>query len=451
MMSIGSAIGVGLFLGSGEAMSIAGPALLISYALVGAVVFCLMRALGEMAVHRPTCGSFSEYAQLYLGEFAGFASGWTYWLYGIAGPMAELTAVGVFMHFWFPSLPQWIPAIIGLATLYVVQWLSVRLFGEFEFWFAIIKVIAIVGLILLGIIILVTGWTALGQGATISNLWSHGGFFPNGASGLFMTLPLAVFAFIGVEMIGVTAGEASEPEKTLPRAFNNTLWRILIFYIGALFVLMMVQPWTAYSANVSPFVATLSKAGLAGAAGIVNFVVLTSALSACNGNLFGASRLLFSLATNGSAPRPIRWLSQRKVPGVAVSVSFAFVGIGVIINYVAPAQAFTYVTSVATIAGLSSWFIIALAHLGFRRTLRRTGQPVPAFRLPGAPWTAYFVLAATIGVAISMGFTSGTRIGLYTGAVWAVFIVIAYTGKRRQLRRTAIPVHEPAVTAADEA
>lgn len=270
-------------------------------------------------------------------------------------------------------------------------------------------------------------------------------FFPQDAKGVFLTLQLAVFAFIGVEMLGITAGEAADPEKTLPRAVNNVIWRILIFYIGALFVLMMVQPWTAYSANASPFVVTLSKAGLVGGAGILNFVVLTSALSACNANLFSASRLLWGLAASGSAPRRFRWVSKRAVPGVAVSVSFGCTGIGVLINYVAPAQAFTYITSVATIACLSAWAFIALAHLGFRRALRRTGEAVPAFHLRGAPWTALLVLAAVVGVAISMGFTSGTRIGLYAGAVGAVLIVVAYAARQWQLRGAAARVPEPAI------
>ncbi|MFE0419306.1 amino acid permease [Streptomyces tendae] len=450
MMSLGGAIGVGLFLGSGGAISIAGPALLIAYALVGTVVYCVMRALGEMSVHSPVSGSFSEYARMYVGGFAGFASGWMYWLWSIACPMAELTAAGVFMHYWFPSLPQWIPALIGLVGLYAVHWTSVRLFGEFEYWFAIIKVVAIVGLILLGAIVLITGWTALSHGATISNLWNHGGFFPKGAKGVFLALQLAVFAFIGIEQIGMTAGEAADPEKTMPRAVNNVIWRILVFYIGALFILMTVQPWTQYSDGASPFVATLSKAGIAGAAGILNFVVLTSALSAGNASLFSGSRLLFSLSHAGSAPRALRHVSHRNVPVAAVTVMAACSGVGVLINYVAPGQAFTYVTSVATIGGLSSWAVIALAHMGLRRSLRRTGQPLPAFRLPGAPWTSLFVLAATAAAAISMGFTPGTRVGLYSGGVAFVLIVIAYAVKQRRSRREDVPTAEPTVVRSQE-
>jgi AAT family amino acid transporter len=269
-----------------------------------------MRALGEMAVYHPISGSFSEYARPYVGEFAGFATGWSYWLYAVAGPMAELTAAGIYMHCWFSSLPQWIPALVGLAVLYLVHWMSVRLFGEFEFLVRDHQVVAIVGLILIELVVVITGWTALGHGATISNLWNHGVFFPQGAKGVFLTLQLAVFAFIGVEMLGITAGEAADPEKTLPRAVNNVIWRILIFYIGA---------------------------------------------------------------------------------------------------------------------------------------LRRTGEAVPAFHLRGAPWTALLVLAAVVGVAISMGFTSGTRIGLYAGAVGAVLIVVAYAARQWQLRGAAARVPEPAI------
>jgi amino acid transporter, AAT family len=426
MMSIGMAIGVGLFLGSGEGIHLAGPGLLVAYALAGAVVYCLMRALGEMAVHSPQAGSFSEYATIHIGPFVGFATGWTYWLQCVAGPMAELTATGVYMHYWLPSLPQWVPALIGLVLLYAVHWISVRLFGEFEFWFALIKIIAIVGLILLGFVIVLTGATALGQGASIANLWKFGGFFPTGTKGVFLTLQIAVFAFIGVEMIGITAGEAADPTRTIPRAVRSVIWRIIIFYLGALFILMVLRPWSHYTAEASPFVAVLSGAGLTGAAGILNFVVLTSALSSCNANIFSASRLLYGLASSGSAPGSLSRTSHRHVPVPALTVTALAVGVGVLINYVAPEQAFLALTSIVSVSGLWTWGVIAFSHLRFRQRLRNEGEPLPAFRLPGAPWTNILVIAAAAAVLVSLGFGTETRTGLYTGAAWAVLLSSLY-------------------------
>ncbi|WP_137980634.1 amino acid permease [Streptomyces violaceusniger] len=434
MMSVGMAIGVGLFLGSGRGIHIAGPALLIAYALAGAVVYCLMRGLGEMAVHSPHAGSFSEYARIHVSPFAGFVTGWTYWLQCIVGPMAELTASGVYMHYWYPDLPQWVPALIGLILLFGVHWVSVRMFGESEFWFALIKIIAIVGLILFGAVIIITGVTALGHGANLSNLWTSGGFFPNGGHGFFLTLQIAVFAFIGVEMLGITAGEAAHPERTIPKAVGNVIWRIIVFYIGALFILMVVQPWTRYTADVSPFVSVFSRAGLAGAAGIMNFVVLTSALSSCNANMFSASRLLYGLASAGSAPRALHHTTRRRVPGRALTVTTLAVGAGVLFNYLAPAHAFIMLTSVVSASGLWTWSMIAFSHMRFRRRLALEGAPLPVFRLPGAPWTNIFVVAMVVIVLVSLAFESDTRVGLYTGAVWFALLTIIYVVRQRVAR-----------------
>jgi amino acid transporter, AAT family len=435
MMSIGMAIGVGLFLGSGQGIHIAGPALLVAYAIAGAVVYCLMRGLGEMAVHSPHAGSFSEYARIHVSPFTGFVTGWTYWLQCVAGPMAELTASGVYMHYWFPDLPQWVPAFVGLVLLFGVHWISVRIFGESEFWFALIKVIAIVGLILFGVVIVITGVTALGAGASLGNLWRFGGFFPNGGHSLFLTLQIAIFAFIGVEMLGITAGEAAHPERTIPKAVGGVIWRVIIFYIGALFILMVIQPWTQYTAEVSPFVSAFSKAGLVGAAGIMNFVVLTSALSSCNANMFSASRLLYGLASAGSAPRGLRRTTRRQVPGRALTVTTLAIGIGVLINYVAPAQAFIILTSIVSVSGMWTWGVIAVSHLRFRRSLARDGSPLPAFRLPGAPWTNIFVVMIAAFVLVSLAFNADTRVGLYAGAVWGALLAIVYVARRRISRR----------------
>jgi len=299
MIAIGGAIGVGLFLGSGKAIAKAGPGLLLSYAIGGIAIFFIMRALGELLLHKPVAGSFATYAEEFVGPFAGFATGWSYWFMWVVIGMAEITAVGVYIHYWLPEVPQWVPALVTLAVLTVVNIVAVRLFGELEFWFALIKVVTIVALILGGLAVIVFGIGDLGQGAGVSNLSSHGGFLPFGVLGAVLALQMVMFAYQGVELIGVTAGEAEDPARVLPRATNGIIWRILIFYLGALAVIMSLLPWAQLDPSASPFVFVFDKLGLNAAADVINLVVITAAASSCNSGLFSNGRMLFTLARSG--------------------------------------------------------------------------------------------------------------------------------------------------------
>lgn len=434
MIAIGGAIGVGLFLGSGKAIAKAGPGLLLSYAIGGIAIFFIMRALGELLLHKPVAGSFATYAEEFVGPFAGFATGWSYWFMWVVIGMAEITAVGVYVHYWLPDVPQWIPALVTLAVLTVVNIVAVRLFGELEFWFALIKVVTIVALILGGLAVIVFGIGDLGQGAGVSNLWSHGGFLPFGVLGAVLALQMVMFAYQGVELIGVTAGEAEDPAKVLPRATNGIIWRILIFYLGALAVIMSLLPWTQLDPNASPFVFVFDKLGLSAAADVINLVVITAAASSCNSGLFSNGRMLFTLARSGQAPRAFGRVSRNHVPVAGIAASAAVMLIGVGLNYVVPEEAFIWVTSISLVGSLWTWGIIMIAHLGYRRAVAEGRSAPVAFRMPGAPVANWLVVAFLVLVAVFLGFDPSTRVALYVAPVWFGLLIVGYlltAGRRR--------------------
>ncbi|MFK0263827.1 amino acid permease [Streptomyces angustmyceticus] len=442
MIAIGGTIGVGLFLGSAQALHDAGPGLLITYAVAGLVVFFVMRALGELLVHRPVSGSFATYAEEFIGKWAGFATGWSYWLMWVVTGTAELTAAGIYVRYWWPEVPQWLPGLIALAVLGVANLLAVRLFGEFEFWFAIIKVATIVVLLVMAAAILVFGFGPLGKTAALSNIWTHGGFFPHGMAGPLLALQVVVFAFVGVELLGVTAGESKDPEKTLPSAVRRVIWRIGLFYLGALTAVMALVPWTQLDPDVSPFVLVFAKVGVPAAAGVVNMVVLTAALSSCNSGVFSTGRMLLTLAGDRHAPAAFGKVSRQGVPAAGILASMAVMLLGVAANYFVPKEAFAYVTSVATIAAVFTWGIIVCAHLRYRAAVRAGRLRPVAFRMPLAPASNYFVLAFLGLVLVLLAFDAETRIALYVAPVWAVILVAGYRLTRRT-RAAVLPETPP--------
>jgi AAT family amino acid transporter len=431
LIAIGGAIGVGLFLGSGKAISEAGPAVLLCYLGAGAIVFLMMRALGEMAVERPVAGSFSTYAEEYVGAWAGFATGWTYWLMWTVTVMAEITAVGIYTQFFFPEVAQWVPAAASVAVLLGANLISVRLFGETEFWFALIKIVAIVAFILAGLAILIFGIGSLSDQAAISNLWSHGGFFPEGLGGVLAALQIVTFAFIGVELIGVTAGEARDPRRELPAAINRVAWRILLFYVGAIAIVFALIPWDRVSTTTSPFVLAWDSIGIGAAAGILNGVVLTAALSSSNSGIFASARMMFSLAKRGEAPHSLHFLSRARVPVRGILVTGVVLAGGVLLNALVPEKAFTYITSVATVGVLWVWGMIAFAHLRFR-ALRSTEATPSRFPMPAAPWGNYAVLAYVALVGVLLAVTDDQRVAVIAGAVWALVLALGWSRIRRR-------------------
>lgn len=430
LIAIGGTIGVGLFLGSARAIHNAGPALVLAYALGGIAIFFIMRALGELLTYRPVAGSFATYADEFCGPFAGFVTGWSYWFAWIATAMAELTAIGVYVRWWLPAVPQWLPALVALLALYGSNLLAVRMFGELEFWFALIKVVTIVALIVSGLVVIVFHVGDLGAGASFSNLWSHGGFLPYGVGGMLLTMQIVMFAYVGVELIGVTAGEAQDPKVVLPRATNGIILRILIFYIGALIVIMALVPWNELSPSVSPFVYVFEKLRVPAAAGLINLVVITAASSSCNSGLFSTGRMLWSLAQRQQAPRALAALSPRHVPAAGIHASAAVMLLGVALNYMVPERVFIWVTSVALVGTFWTWGIILVSHRNYRRAVQAGRAAAAPFRMPGAPFANWAVLAFLAAVSALLWRDPDNRVALYVAPVWFGLLTIGYLASK---------------------
>ena len=427
LMALGSTIGVGLFLGSATAIKLAGPSILLGYLLAGIVAFIVLRTLGEMAVHEPVAGSFAAYANNYVSPLAGYMVGWGYWTYWVVVGIAEVTAVGIYMGIWFPEIPQWIWALSSIMMMGLINLIAVKVFGEFEFWFALIKVVAIVAMIALGGSVILFGFTNDWQPIGLSNLWKHGGFFPNGISGMLLSLQMVLFAYVGIEMIGLSAGEAENPKKTIPMAIDSLAWRILIFYMGAILVILAIFPWNEVGQQGSPFVVMFERIGLREAAGLINFVVITAALSSCNAGIFSGGRLLYSLSSNGYAPAPYAKLSKYGVPHRAVIATVAVSMTGVILNYFVPDKAFQYVMAAVTFIGLMVWIAILFTQLKFRRSLTKTEVTELAYRTPWYPYSSWFALGFIFLVIVLMGFHEDARIALILGpCLLGVYLAMFY-------------------------
>lgn len=426
MIAIGGTIGVGLFLGSAVAIQKAGPGLALSYAIGGLVMFLVMRALGELLLYRPVSGSFSTYADEFIGNWAGFTTGWSYWFMWVVTGMAQITAVGIYVHYWFPGIPQWIPALIILGLLYWINLSAVKLFGEIEFWLALIKVVTIIAMIAIGLSIILFKFGGMGESATFSNLWTHGGFLPFGALGVFLSLQMVMFAYQGLELIGVSAGEAENPEEVLPGAINSVLYWMVFLYIGALLITMSLVPWNQLSASASPFVVVFEKIGIRAAAVIINFVVITAAASSCSSGIFSNGRMLYSLAHAGYAPRAFGKLSRQNVPAAGITASATIMLIGVALNYVVPERVFVYVTSVSLVGSLWTWAMIVIAHLGYRKAVGIAETRTARFRMPGSPYTNWLVLAFFVLVAILLSLDASTRVALYVAPVWFIILGVCY-------------------------
>ncbi|WP_327140189.1 amino acid permease [Nocardia sp. NBC_01327] len=424
MIAIGGAIGTGLFYGAGGAIAQAGPALILAYLVAGLAIFIIMRALGELLTYRPVTGSFAEYANEFLGRFAGFATGWTYWAVWVSTCMAEITVAGKYVQYWF-DIPQWVTALVVLGIMFGLNLVSVKLFGEGEFWFSIIKVTAIVAMIAIGIGVLIFHF-GHAVNPTPANLWNDGGVFPNGFGQALLVLQIVVFAYVGVELVGVTAGEARDPKTTLRKAINTLPFRIGLFYVGALIVIMSVSSWRNFHAGRSPFVEVFEQIGIPGAAAIINFVLLTAALSSCNSGIYSTGRMLRSLAQREEAPAKLGALSTRSVPATGIAVSAAVMVIGVAVNYFSPEKAFGYVTSVSTMGIIFVWGIILVCHLIYRARVKAGLLPASDYRLPGAPVTSVLALAFLALVVVLLFFTDSGRTAVVVGVVWGVLVCAAY-------------------------
>jgi len=429
LIALGGAIGTGLFLGIAQTIQMAGPSVLLGYALAGCIAFFIMRQLGEMVVDEPVAGSFSYFADKYCGHLAGFLSGWNYWVLYVLVSMAELSAVGIYVQYWWPAIPSWVSALAFFLIINSISLANVRAFGEMEFWFAIIKVVAIVGMIVFGAWLLFSG--TAGPEASVSNLWRHGGFFPNGVGGLTMAMAVIMFSFGGLELVGITAAEADNPAQTIPKATNQAIYRILIFYIGALGILLSLYPWQKVVSGGSPFVLIFHALNSNVVANVLNAVVLTAALSVYNSGVYCNTRMLFGLAKQGNAPRALLKLNGRGVPVAALGVSAVATGICVAVNYFMPGKAFGFLMGLVVSALIINWGMISWIHLRFRAQKKANGQAT-SFRSFGHPLTNYLCLAFLAGITVIMYMTPDLRLSVYLIPVWLGLLGIGYWLKRNK-------------------
>ena len=448
-MALGSAIGTGLFYGSASAIQMAGPAVLLAYLIGGAAVFMVMRALGEMAVHNPVSGSFGQYASTYLGPMAGFILGWTYAFEMIIVCLADVTAFGIYMGFWFPDVARWV-WVLGIVFLIGgLNLCNVKVFGEMEFWLSLLKVVAIVAMILGGFGIMLFGIHSAGetQASGLSNLWAHGGFMPNGVGGLIASFAVVMFAFGGIEIIGITAGEAKDPQRVIPKAINAVPLRILLFYVLTLFVLMAIYPWPQIGSQGSPFVQIFSNLGIGSAATILNIVVISAAVSAINSDIFGAGRMMYGLAQQGQAPKGFAQLSKQGVPWMTVVVMAAALLGGVVLNYLIPENVFLLIASIATFATVWVWLMILITQVAMRRSMSAEQVAQLQFKVPFWPWAPAAAIAFMLFIFGVLGYFPQTQAALMVGAVWIVLLVLAYLlwvkPAAAQAQRVADPSFSP--------
>ncbi|ATM86218.1 amino acid permease [Yersinia massiliensis] len=431
LIALGGAIGTGLFLGIAQTIKMAGPSVILGYAIGGFIAFLIMRQLGEMVVEEPVAGSFSHFAYKYWGDFAGFLSGWNYWAMFILVGMAELTAVGIYIQYWWPEIPTWVSAAVFFVLINAINLINVRMYGETEFWFAIIKVVAIIGMIVFGAYLLASGTG--GPDASITNLWAQGGFMPHGLSGLVMAMAVIMFSFGGLEMVGITAAEAEDPQHSIPKATNQVVYRILIFYIGSLGVLLSLYPWGKVVEGGSPFVMIFHALDSNLVATILNVVVLTAALSVYNSGVYCNSRMLFGLASQGNAPKLLTKVNKRGVPILSIALSALATSAGVVINYVMPGKAFELLMALVVSTLVINWVMICLAHLKFRAAKTREGVE-PRFKALWYPYGNYLCLVFLSLILVIMYLTDGIQISVLMMPVWVALLWCGFMLTRRQKR-----------------
>ncbi|KFM94469.1 amino acid permease [Paenibacillus macerans] len=435
LIAIGGTIGTGLFLGSGKAIQLAGPSIIFAYFIVGIAIFFVMRALGELLLSKAGYQSFTDIAEDYLGPRAAFVTGWTYWFCWIMTAMADVIAVGVYVQYWF-DIPQWVPEIICLVVLLGLNLLTVKNFGELEFWFALIKVVTILALIAIGVVLLVIGFKTDAGMVTVKNIWGHGGIFPNGVPGFLLSFQMVVFAFVGVELVGVSAAETSNPEKNIPSAINKIPLRILFFYVGAIIALLCINPWTELSPSESPFVKTFSLVGIPIAAGIINFVVLTSAASACNSGMFSTSRILYNLSKNKQASSHFAKLNKNHVPRNGLLISTLVLSGGALLSKLIPEQAFGVVTTISAICFIWVWGVVLVCHIKYKKTQPEL-QAKSKFKAPFTPFVNYAVLTLFAIILIIMLVAKETRMALLLTPLWFILLFALYYSNRRKAGKSS--------------
>ncbi|MFJ3338778.1 amino acid permease [Streptomyces sp. NPDC086766] len=440
MIAIGGAIGTGLFLGAGGRLQTAGPALALAYLVCGVFAFFVVRALGELVLYRPSSGSFVSYAREFLGEKGAYVAGWMYFLNWSTTGIADITAIALYTHYWslFTSVPQWVLALIALAVVLAVNLISVKIFGEMEFWFSVIKVATLVGFMLIGVFLLATQHEVGGRTPGLSVITDNGGIFPHGMMPVVLVMQGVIFAYAALELVGVAAGETADPEKVVPRAVNSIMWRVGLFYCGSVVLLALLLPGSLYSGDESPFVTVLSRIGVPAAGDVMNLVVLTAAMSSLNSGLYSTGRILRSMAMAGSAPKFTRVMSRSQVPYGGILLTCAVCVLGVGLNYLVPSQAFEIVLNVASLGVVSTWVIIMVCHLVFVRRAKEGRIARPHFRLPGSPVTEIATIAFLL-VCLGLMWNDpevGRRTLLLIPLI-AALLVAGWFGVRRRVARAA--------------
>lgn len=423
LIALGGSIGTGLFLGISQTIQLAGPAVILGYAIAGLIAFFMMRQLGEMVVEEPVSGSFSFFAYKYWSPFAGFMSGWNYWVLNVLVCMAELSAIGLYVQYWWPEIPTWVSALGFFILINMINLMHVKVFGEMEFLFSIIKILAIIGMISFGAYLLASGHA--GETASVSNLWALGGFFPNGISGLVMAMAIIMFSFGGIELVGITAAEAKDPTKTIPKAVNQIVYRVLLFYICTIFILLSLYPWNQIAEGGSPFVLIFDSLGSQLVATILNFVVLTAAISVYNGTSYGTSRMLLGLSEQGNAPKFLSKINQRGIPYTAILTSAVVTLICVILNYMFPEKAFKLLMSLVVSAIVINWMVLSLTHLKFKQRMLQL-KKMSIFPSIAYPLTNYICVLFMLCILVIMWMTPDMRIAVMLIPVWIACLSLAY-------------------------
>lgn len=432
MIAIGGAIGTGLFMGAGGRLAQAGPGIVISYAVCGFFAFLILRALGELVMHRPSTGSFVSYAREFYGEKAAFATGWLYWLNWVMTAIVDITAVALYMGFfgkymgWISSVPQWLWALVALAVVLTMNLISVKAFGEMEFWFALIKVVALVAFLVVGCYFVIFGTPLDGHEVGFSLLADNGGLLPNGLLPVLVLMQGVVFSYASIELIGTAAGETANPEKVMPKAINTVIIRIAVFYVGSLVLLSLLLPYSAYSAGESPFVTFFGSIGVQGMDVVMNLVVLTAALSSLNAGLYSTGRIMRSMSLNGSAPKFAGRMNKAGVPYGGIVITAVVAVLGVVLNAVVPAKAFEIVLNFAAIGIIASWAMIVLCQIALMKSAKRGEQDRPSFRMPFAPVSGWVTLGFLALVLVMMAFDN--PVGTWTIASLVIIIPLIIGG-----------------------
>lgn len=430
LIALGGSIGTGLFLGISQTIKLAGPSVILGYAIAGLIAFFMMRQLGEMVVEEPVSGSFSYFAYKYWSPFAGFMSGWNYWVLNVLVCMAELSAIGLYVQYWWPEIPTWVSALAFFILINIINLLHVKVFGEMEFLFSIIKILAIIAMIGFGSWLLASGHA--GETASISNLWALGGFFPNGLTGLVMAMAIIMFSFGGIELVGIAAAETQNPTQTIPKAVNQIVYRVLLFYVLTIVVLLSLFPWNQIAEGGSPFVLIFDSLGSQGVATALNFVVLTAAISVYNGTSYGTSRMLLGLAEQGNAPQFLKKINKRGIPYTAILTSALVTAICVVLNYIFPESAFKLLMSLVISAIVINWTVLSLTHLKFKRKMNVLNK-VSLFPAIAYPISNYICVIFMLCILMIMWMTPDMRIAVILIPLWIACLSLAYWFKMRKV------------------